>query len=89
MLASYQRWTCGRVIKVPIRKKDHARYEAKHNPGIVYEWDGYGRVLSRVDSMNDLQGDPLSRWELSIKMISFDLDFSIDVIYDYALACAV
>jgi hypothetical protein len=34
-------------------KKDRARHEAKHNPGIVCEWDGCGRVFSRVDNMKD------------------------------------
>ncbi|KAJ5309435.1 ATP synthase subunit delta [Penicillium atrosanguineum] len=34
-------------------KKDCARHEAKHNPGIVCEWDGCGRVFSRVDNMKD------------------------------------
>lgn len=34
-------------------KKDRARHEAKHNPGIACEWDGCGRVFSRVDNMKD------------------------------------
>ncbi|KAJ6144169.1 hypothetical protein N7470_008064 [Penicillium chermesinum] len=34
-------------------KKDRARHEAKHNPGIICEWDGCGRVFSRVDNMKD------------------------------------
>ncbi|KAJ5893285.1 hypothetical protein N7495_004976 [Penicillium taxi] len=34
-------------------KKDRARHEAKHNPGIVCDWDGCGRVFSRVDNMKD------------------------------------
>lgn len=34
-------------------KKDRARHEAKHNPGIRCEWDGCGRVFSRVDNMKD------------------------------------
>ncbi|KAJ5807872.1 hypothetical protein N7474_009141 [Penicillium riverlandense] len=34
-------------------KKDRARHEAKHNPGIVCEWHGCGRVFSRVDNMKD------------------------------------
>ncbi|KAJ5654676.1 C2H2 type zinc finger domain protein [Penicillium lividum] len=34
-------------------KKDRARHEAKHNPGIVCEWEGCGRVFSRVDNMRD------------------------------------
>jgi len=34
-------------------KKDRARHEAKHNPGVVCEWDGCGRVFSRVDNMKD------------------------------------
>jgi hypothetical protein len=39
-------------------KKDRARHEAKHNPGIPCEWrdvdgQGCGRVFSRVDNMKD------------------------------------
>lgn len=34
-------------------KKDRTRHEAKHNPGIVCEWTGCGRVFSRVDNMKD------------------------------------
>jgi hypothetical protein len=34
-------------------KKDRARHEAKHNPGVVCEWRGCGRVFSRVDNMKD------------------------------------
>ncbi|KAJ5573401.1 uncharacterized protein N7459_007828 [Penicillium hispanicum] len=34
-------------------KKDRARHEAKHNPGIVCEWNSCGRVFSRVDNMKD------------------------------------
>ncbi|KAJ5758267.1 uncharacterized protein N7511_006961 [Penicillium nucicola] len=34
-------------------KKDRARHEAKHNPGIVCEAVGCGRVFSRVDNMKD------------------------------------
>ncbi|CAL5872882.1 uncharacterized protein PFLUO_LOCUS7151 [Penicillium psychrofluorescens] len=34
-------------------KKDRARHEAKHNPGIMCEWHGCGRVFSRVDNMKD------------------------------------
>ena len=34
-------------------KKDRARHEAKHNPGIVCEAAGCGRVFSRVDNMKD------------------------------------
>lgn len=34
-------------------KKDRARHEAKHNPGIACEWDGCARVFSRVDNMKD------------------------------------
>lgn len=39
-------------------KKDRARHEAKHNPGIPCEWrdsdgEGCGRVFSRVDNMKD------------------------------------
>ena len=39
-------------------KKDRARHEAKHNPGISCEWrdlhgEGCGRVFSRVDNMKD------------------------------------
>ena len=32
-------------------KKDRARHEAKHNPGILCEWGGCERVFSRVDNM--------------------------------------
>ncbi|KAJ5601137.1 hypothetical protein N7510_010671 [Penicillium lagena] len=34
-------------------KKDRARHEAKHNPGIVCQWHDCGRVFSRVDNMKD------------------------------------
>jgi hypothetical protein len=39
-------------------KKDRARHEAKHNPGIPCDWrdvdgQGCGRVFSRVDNMKD------------------------------------
>ncbi|CAG7917817.1 unnamed protein product [Penicillium olsonii] len=34
-------------------KKDRARHEAKHNPGVLCEWDGCGKVFSRVDNMKD------------------------------------
>ena len=34
-------------------KKDRARHEAKHNPGVECEWDGCERVFSRVDNMKD------------------------------------
>jgi hypothetical protein len=34
-------------------KKDRARHEAKHNPGIICEAAGCGRVFSRVDNMKD------------------------------------
>ena len=39
-------------------KKDRARHEAKHNPGIRCEWQGLdgeecGRVFSRMDNMKD------------------------------------
>ena len=39
-------------------KKDRARHEAKHNPGIKCEWKGHngedcGRVFSRMDNMKD------------------------------------
>ncbi|KAF7119196.1 hypothetical protein CNMCM5793_008941 [Aspergillus hiratsukae] len=34
-------------------KKDRARHEAKHNPGVVCEWRGCERVFSRVDNMKD------------------------------------
>ncbi|KAI9931568.1 hypothetical protein ASPWEDRAFT_25561 [Aspergillus wentii DTO 134E9] len=33
--------------------KDRARHEAKHNPGVLCEWDGCGRIFSRVDNMKD------------------------------------
>jgi hypothetical protein len=32
-------------------KKDLARHEAKHNPGVMCDWDGCDRVFSRVDNM--------------------------------------
>lgn len=32
-------------------KKDRARHEAKHNPMITCEWEGCGRLFSRVDNM--------------------------------------
>ncbi|KAK5130822.1 hypothetical protein LTR08_001656 [Meristemomyces frigidus] len=34
-------------------KKDRARHEAKHNPDVVCEWCGCGRLFSRVDNMKD------------------------------------
>ncbi|GFG04649.1 hypothetical protein CNMCM6936_006228 [Aspergillus lentulus] len=34
-------------------KKDRARHEAKHNPGVVCEWPDCGRMFSRVDNMKD------------------------------------
>jgi hypothetical protein len=39
-------------------KKDRARHEAKHNPGIKCEWRGgngeeCGRIFSRMDNMKD------------------------------------
>ncbi|KAF7713503.1 Zinc finger C2H2 type domain-containing protein [Penicillium ucsense] len=34
-------------------KKDRARHEAKHNPGVICEWEGCERVFSRVDNMKD------------------------------------
>ena len=34
-------------------KKDRDRHEAKHNPGILCEWEGCYRVFSRVDNMKD------------------------------------
>ncbi|KAF2849414.1 hypothetical protein T440DRAFT_490630 [Plenodomus tracheiphilus IPT5] len=34
-------------------KKDLARHEAKHNPGVLCEWDSCDRVFSRVDNMRD------------------------------------
>ncbi|CAG8010026.1 unnamed protein product [Penicillium salamii] len=34
-------------------KKDRARHEAKHNPGVLCEWEGCGKVFSRVDNMKD------------------------------------
>jgi hypothetical protein len=34
-------------------KKDRARHEAKHNPGVQCEWDGCERIFSRVDNMKD------------------------------------
>lgn len=32
-------------------KKDRSRHEAKHNPGVVCEWDGCERLFSRQDNM--------------------------------------
>lgn len=32
-------------------KKDLARHEAKHNPGVLCEWSGCDRVFSRIDNM--------------------------------------
>lgn len=32
-------------------KKDLARHEAKHNPGVLCDWDSCDRVFSRVDNM--------------------------------------
>jgi hypothetical protein len=32
-------------------KKDLARHEAKHNPGVLCDWDDCDRVFSRVDNM--------------------------------------
>lgn len=32
-------------------KKDLARHEAKHNPGVLCDWDECDRVFSRVDNM--------------------------------------
>lgn len=34
-------------------KKDLARHEAKHNPGVYCDWEGCHRVFSRVDNMRD------------------------------------
>ncbi|KAF1946413.1 C2H2 type zinc finger domain-containing protein [Clathrospora elynae] len=34
-------------------KKDLARHEAKHNPGVLCDWDNCDRVFSRVDNMRD------------------------------------
>ena len=34
-------------------KKDRARHEASHNPGVTCEWEGCERVFSRVDNMKD------------------------------------
>ena len=36
-------------------KKDLARHEAKHNPGVLCDWDGCDRVFSRVDNMVRLE----------------------------------
>jgi len=35
-------------------KKDLARHEAKHNPGVLCDWEGCDRVFSRVDNMVSL-----------------------------------
>lgn len=37
-------------------KKDLARHEAKHNPGVLCDWDGCDRVFSRVDNMVCVNG---------------------------------
>lgn len=37
-------------------KKDLARHEAKHNPGVLCDWDGCDRVFSRVDNMVRIDG---------------------------------
>lgn len=42
-------------------KKDLARHEAKHNPGVLCDWDGCDRVFSRVDNMVSLGRSPLRR----------------------------
>ena len=34
-------------------KKDRARHEAKHNPGVECEWEGCERIFSRVDNMRN------------------------------------
>ena len=34
-------------------KKDRARHEAKHNPGVQCEWEGCERIFSRRDNMLD------------------------------------
>ena len=34
-------------------KKDRARHESKHNPGVVCDWDGCERMFSRVDNMRN------------------------------------
>ncbi|MCJ1283748.1 hypothetical protein MMC26_003079 [Xylographa opegraphella] len=34
-------------------KKDRARHEAKHNPGVPCEWEGCERIFSRRDNMLD------------------------------------
>ena len=34
-------------------KKDRDRHEHKHKPGIPCQWEGCGRVFSRVDNMRD------------------------------------
>ena len=44
-------------------KKDRARHEAKHNPGILCEWGGCERVFSRVDNMvNKARARPVSEY---------------------------
>lgn len=34
-------------------KKDRARHEAKHNPGVLCEWRDCKKIFSRVDNMKD------------------------------------
>jgi hypothetical protein len=41
-------------------KRDLARHEAKHNPGVRCDWDGCNRVFSRVDNMVNRDSLP---WE--------------------------
>jgi hypothetical protein len=41
-------------------KKDLARHEAKHNPGVLCDWEGCDRVFSRVDNMVNTHSLPHS-----------------------------
>ena len=34
-------------------KKDRARHETKHNPGVPCEWEGCDRIFSRLDNMRN------------------------------------
>ena len=56
--AAASRSTDGSLMGGFSSKKDRARHEAKHNPGIKCEWKGpsgeeCGRIFSRMDNMKD------------------------------------
>jgi hypothetical protein len=52
-------------------KKDLARHEAKHNPGVLCDWDGCDRVFSRVDNM--VRMDTLSRKEHKTNVVDREI----------------